>query len=124
VISDNRLAFTGNRHKRQVLFERQLKALGIQPLTSWPAHPQTCRKLKRYYQTFKDWYANHGSVADVAGLQQLLDAFRWHYNVERPHQSLRDATPAETYLATPAAARWSAAAATASRSCPGPFRAV
>ena len=31
----------------------------------------------------------------------MLDAFRWHYNVERPHQSLGDATPAEIYAATP-----------------------
>jgi transposase InsO family protein len=101
VISDNGLAFTGNRHRRQVLFERNLKALGIQALTSRPAHPQTCGKLERYHQTFKDWYADHGPAVGIAGLQQLLDAFRWHYNVERPHQSLRDATPAEAYQATP-----------------------
>jgi transposase-like protein len=42
LLSDNGLAFTGRRHGRQVLFERNLRALGIQPLTSRPRHPQTC----------------------------------------------------------------------------------
>jgi hypothetical protein len=36
----------------------------------------------------------------VEELQVLLDAFRWHYNVERPHQALRQAAPADAYAAT------------------------
>src|SRR6266568_695367 len=35
----------------------------------------------------------------------MLDAFRWRYNVERPHQSLHNATPAEVYKASPLAGR-------------------
>jgi hypothetical protein len=83
-----------------VLFERQLRALGIQPLTARPRHPQTCGKLERFHQTFKDYYADHGPATSIETLQQLLDRFRWHYNVERPHQALADRTPAERYQAT------------------------
>lgn len=100
VISDNGLAFTGRRRGREVLFERNVEALGVQTLTSKPRHPQTCGKLERYHQTFKAYYADHGPAADLDALQQLCDQFRWHYNVERPHQSLSDATPADTYAAT------------------------
>ena len=49
VISDNGLSFTGRRHRREVLFERNLRALGTQPLTSKPRHPQTCGKLERVH---------------------------------------------------------------------------
>lgn len=100
VISDNGLSFTGRRHKREVLFERNLRALGVQPLTSKPRHPQTCGKLERFHQTLKQWLADQPPATTLAELQQLLDAFRWHYNVERPHQALAQATPAETYEAT------------------------
>jgi transposase InsO family protein len=100
VISDNGLSFTGRRHHREVLFERNLKALGIQPLTSKPRHPQTCGKLERFHKTLKEWLADQPPAATLEDLQQLLDAFRWHYNVERPHQSLNQTTPAETYDAT------------------------
>ena len=100
LISDNGLAFTGKRHKRTVLFERQLKALGVQQLTARPRHPQTCGKLERYHRTFKEYYADHGPADSIESLQRLLDAFRWHYNVERPHQSLAYATPQDAYTAT------------------------
>ncbi len=103
VISDNGLSFTGRRHHREVLFERNLRALGIQPLTSKPRHPQTCGKLERFHQTLKEWLADQPAPTTMVELQALLDAFRWHYNVERPHQALRQTTPAETYQASPKA---------------------
>jgi transposase InsO family protein len=103
VLSDNGLAFSGRRHGRSVLFERELRALGIQPLTAKPRHPQTCGKLERFHQTLKAYLADHGPATSVEELQALLDAFRWHYNVERPHQALADRTPAEQYAATPPA---------------------
>lgn len=66
VISDNGLSFTGRRHQREVLFEKNLKALGVQPLTK-PRHPQTCGKLERFHQTLKEWLADQ-SRADRRGL--------------------------------------------------------
>jgi hypothetical protein len=62
-ISHNGLAFTGSRHRRQVLFERNLIVLGVQALTSRPTHPQTHEKLECYHQTFEDWYADQGPAA-------------------------------------------------------------
>jgi transposase InsO family protein len=104
LISDNGLSFTGRRHGRTVRFERQLKALGVQQLTAKPRHPQTCGKLERYHRTFKEYYADHGPADSIESLQQLLDAFRWDYNVHRPHQSLAYATPQDTYTASAKAA--------------------
>ncbi len=34
-------------------------------------------------------------------LQELLDGFRFHYNRQRPHQGIGDATPAERYGTEP-----------------------
>lgn len=100
VLSDNGLSFTGRRHNREVLFERNLKALGIQPLNSKPRHPQTCGKLERFHQTLKIWLADQPPAQTIEDLQALLDEFRWHYNVERPHQALHQNTPADVYAAT------------------------
>lgn len=103
VISDNGLSFTGRRHRREVLFERNLKALGVHTLTSRPRHPQTCGKLERFHQTLKQWLADRPPADSIATLQVLLDEFRWHYNVERPHQALAQTTPADAYDARPKA---------------------
>jgi transposase InsO family protein len=104
LLSDNGLAFSGRLHGREVLFERNLRALGVQLLTSRPRHPQTCGKLERFHQTLKDWLADRGRIESVEQLQEHLDAFRWHYNVERPHESLGQTPPQERYRAREPAA--------------------
>jgi hypothetical protein len=57
--------------------------------------------LERYHRTFKEFYADEGPVASIDELQALCDRFRWHYNHERPHQSLNQQVPAEKYQALP-----------------------
>ena len=66
-----------------------------------PAHPQTCGKLERYHRTFKDFYADHGPAGSIEELQALCDQFRWHYNHQRPHQSLGQQLPGQVYQALP-----------------------
>ena len=48
----------------------------------------------------KEWLADQPAPSTLAELQVLLDAFRWHYNVERPHQALCQTTPDLAYQAT------------------------
>ena len=66
-------------------------------LNSAPYHPQTLGKLERFHRTLKEWLRDEGPVFDVEHLQELLDGFRFHYNRQRPHQGIGDATPAERY---------------------------
>jgi hypothetical protein len=47
----------------------------------------------------KEWLADYPHAKTPEELQALLDAFRSHYNEERPHQGIGDATPAERFNA-------------------------
>ena len=97
VLSDNGLCFTGRLHGTEVMFEKSLDDLGVEMINSAPYHPQTLGKLERFHRTLKDWLSDEGPVFDVDHLQELLDGFRFHYNRQRPHQGIGDATPAERY---------------------------
>lgn len=101
VLSDNALSFTGRFHDVEVEFERSLAELGVELINSRPAHPETLGKLERFHRTLKEWLADEGPPQDLAHLQELLDAFRHHYNRERPHQAIGNLTPAERYGWTP-----------------------
>jgi len=97
LLSDNGLCFTGRLHGNEVLFQRRLAKTGVQMINSAPYHPETLGKLERFHRTLKEWLADEGPAADLPGLQLLLDRFRAHYNLERPHQGIGDLTPAERY---------------------------
>jgi hypothetical protein len=97
VLSDNGLCFTGRLHRVEVAFEHSLQELGVDLITSGPYHPQTLGKLERLHRTLKEWLRDEGPPFDLPHLQELLDAFRHHYNSERPHQGIGDLTPAERY---------------------------
>ena len=101
VLSDNGLCFTGRLHGTAVAFETSLKELGVELINSAPYHPQTLGKLERFHRTLKDWLADEGPPFDLEHLQELLDGFRHHYNRQRPHQGIDDATPAERYDRAP-----------------------
>jgi transposase InsO family protein len=101
VLSDNGMCFTGRLHGVEVVFERTLRALGVEPIASGPYHPQTLGKLERFHKTLKAWLSDEGPASDLPHLQELLDGFRHHYNRERPHQALQNLTPAERYLYAP-----------------------
>jgi transposase InsO family protein len=101
LLSDNGLCFTGRLHGRVVEFERRIRSLGIVLINSGPYHPETLGKLERFHKTLKEWLADEGPPRDLAHLQELLDRFRAHYNDERPHQAIDDATPAERYRPSP-----------------------
>ena len=105
VLSDNGTCFTGRLQGFQVGFERNLAELGVELINSGPYHPQTLGKLERFHRTLKAWLSDQGPAEDLAHLQELLDGFRFHYNRERPHQGIGDATPAERFGLAPAPLR-------------------
>jgi len=97
VLTDNHSSFTGRLKGVEVDFERKLRALDVSLIHGRPGHPQTQGKIERFHRTLDDFVIDHGGARDRAHLQALVDECRRDYNIERPHQSLDDATPAERY---------------------------
>jgi hypothetical protein len=99
LLSDNSLAFNGSRHGVVVLVERNLRALGVRPITCRPHHPQTCGKNERGHSTLRRWLRAQPRAATLAELQALLDRYQVAYN-NRPHQGLDpNQTPLERRIA-------------------------
>ena len=107
-LTDNGTCYsTARRGLTPAAFETNLRALGCQPITSSPYHPQTCGKIERFWQTLKKWLAayerRHAPATTVAELNARLATFAHYYNTRRPHRALHGHTPAETFTATTAA---------------------
>lgn len=98
VLTDNSLAFSGKPHGFLVSFERNLRSLGINPITSRPLNPQTCGKNERIHRTLRRWLSRQPTPTTLADLQHLMDRWRTAYN-DRPHQSLHGSTPHHAELA-------------------------
>jgi len=100
-LSDNGTAFSGARRGWVSALEENLRALGIQPITSSVAHPQTCGKNERAHATVQKWLAKRPPATDLEELQALLDEYRDHYNNRRRKTHLNGMTPAERYALGP-----------------------
>lgn len=68
--------------------------LGIEPRYIRPASPQDNGRHERMHRTLKDETARPPAASKVEQ-QARFDAFRWHYNEERPHEALGQAPPAK-----------------------------
>lgn len=99
-LTDNGFVYTGRWRGYESAFEANLRILGTRTINSAPFHPQTCGKIERFWQTLKKWLHARPASATVEELNDLLQAFRDHYNRHRPHRALRAATPAEVFSAT------------------------
>lgn len=98
VLSDNSLAFNGQRRGKVVVVEKNLRALGIRPITCRPHHPQTCGKNERGHSTLRKWLRAQPVAATLEQLQAQLDRYQTAYN-NRPHQGLdKNQTPLERRL--------------------------
>jgi transposase InsO family protein len=107
-LTDNGTCYSqARRGGRPAAFEANLRALGCQPITSSPYHPQTCGKIERFWQTLKKWLstheARHGAAADLADLNARLTRFVEYYNTRRPHRALHGCTPNQAFTAITAA---------------------
>lgn len=96
-LTDNGTAFSGARRGWISPLEENLRALGVDPITSSIAHPQTCGKNERAHATVQQWLRRRPPAADLDELQNLLDTYREHYNHRRRKTHLGGLTPAERY---------------------------
>lgn len=103
-LSDNGAAFSHRRAWGTMNeFESRLRGEGILPVTSSVAHPQTCGKKEREWQTLDKWLAARPIAATLRELQAQLDAYDLVFNHERRHQALDGLTPAQRYDQAPKA---------------------
>lgn len=97
LLTDNGLTFTGRLHQVTVSFERQVRAAGVRMIHARPYHPQTCGKTERAHRTLRQWLATQPAPVTLDDAAALLAEFRHHYNHQRPHEALGQATPAQHY---------------------------
>jgi transposase InsO family protein len=76
--------------------------LGIEPHFIRPASPQENGRHERMHRTLKA-QTTRPAAANAAEQQARFDAFRQHYNEERPHEALGQRPPRELYTPSPRA---------------------
>lgn len=72
--------------------------LGIEPHYIRPASPQDNGRHERFHRTLKD-ATSRPPAASACAQQARFDAFRRHYNQERPHEALGQCVPASHWTA-------------------------
>jgi hypothetical protein len=77
-----------------VLFDRLCRDNGINHLLTAPFSPTTTGKIERFHRTLRHEFLTARVFPSVDAAQRELDAWIVSYNTERPHQSLKMATPA------------------------------
>jgi transposase InsO family protein len=70
--------------------------LGVEPHFIRPASPQENGRHERMHRTLKA-QTSRPPARNAAAQQTRFDAFRRHYNEERPHEALGQRTPGEVY---------------------------
>ena len=80
-----------------------LMRLGIWPCHGRPYHPQTQGKDERFHRTLSVELLQGRRIAGLDACQPLFDGFREIYNMQRPHEALKMATPSSRYQASPVA---------------------
>jgi transposase len=96
MLTDNGAALNGHRRGYTTLLEVRLRALGVKPVSSSIAHPQTCGKNERGHKTLRRWLRRRAPAADLVELQALLEVYRAWYN-QRRHQGLDGLTPQQRF---------------------------
>jgi transposase InsO family protein len=102
-LTDNARVYTARFGGGRNAFEYLLPVLGVRQKNGSPGHPQTQGKIERFHQTLKRWLGARPPAHTLPELQDQLDAFRAHYNEQRPHRALARSNPGQAYRATPKA---------------------
>ncbi len=103
-LTDNGRVYTARFGGGRNAFEYLLPLLGVRQKNGSPGHPQTQGKVERFHQTLQRWLRARPPATSLPGLQHQLDAFRKHYNEQRPHRALDRRAPGQAYRAIPKAA--------------------
>jgi transposase InsO family protein len=99
VLTDNAKVFTARfgPGPGPVLFDRICTDNGITHLLTAPRSPTTTGKVERWHKTLRGEFLNGKVFASIDDAQTQLDQWVWHYNYERPHQSLGGRPPIERF---------------------------
>ena len=103
VLTDNGKVFTGRfgTHQVEVLFDRMCRENGISHHLTAPRSPTTTGKIERFHQSLRKEFLADRSFRTLAAAQKALDGWVTDYNLERPHQALDMAVPAERFRLVP-----------------------
>jgi transposase len=88
LMTDNAFSYVKNRSLRELLLAR-----GIRHLTTEPYRPRTNGKVERFHQTMAREWAYGLTYRSHTERNQALPHWLQHYNLRRPHSSLRDRPP-------------------------------
>ena len=96
--SDNGTEFTAGKIQRW-LHENQIKTLYIEPGSPWPNG-----YIESFHSRFRDECLNREWLLNLREARVVIEDWRHHYNVERPHSRLGCLSPEEfiqTQILTP-----------------------
>ena len=104
ILTDNGKVFTARfgSGPGPVLFDRICTNNSVKHLLTAPRSPTTTGKIERWHKTLRREFLNGKVFESIDGAQTQLDRWVWHYNHERPHQSVGGRPPIERFrLAAP-----------------------
>jgi transposase InsO family protein len=104
ILTDNGKVFTARfgPGPGPVLFDRICLDNGIRHILTAPRSPTTTGKVERWHKTLRREFLDGRVFDSIDHAQAELDAWVWHYNHERPHQSIGGVPPIERFkLAEP-----------------------
>lgn len=101
MLMDNGAPWGSDREHPYTPLTVWLLRLGIRVGHSRPYHPQTLGKDERFHRTLQAELLQYCHSLDLGQCQRRFDAWRWCYNLERPHEALEMAVPASRYQQSP-----------------------
>jgi transposase InsO family protein len=103
ILTDNGKCFTGRfgPNPTEVLFDRILRENGISHRHTAVRSPTTTGKIERFHQSLRREFLDGRTFASAQAAQAAIQAWVADYNVNRPHQALEMATPAERFRLAP-----------------------
>jgi transposase InsO family protein len=99
ILTDNGKVFTARfgPGPGPVRFDRICRDNGIDHILTAPRSPTTTGKVERWHKTLRREFLDGKTFGSIADAQVQLDAWVWHYNHERPHQSIGRVPPIERF---------------------------
>ena len=99
ILTDNGRVFTGRFFQPpvEVLFDRICRENGVEHLLTRPRSPTTTGKIERFHRTLRAEFDTSRVFSSLRAAQGALDEWVGHYNTERPHQGLGDASPVQRF---------------------------
>jgi Integrase core domain len=99
ILTDNGKVFTGrfNQPPVEVLFDRICRENGITHRLTQPRSPTTTGKIERFHRSLRVEFRTDRVFADLAAVQDELDAWVEDYNHRRPHQGIGMDMPARRF---------------------------